>query len=74
MGGNVCGQAQGGQRSPLAVWTTGDLLSSVQLETFAAGEVHTVARSDHLSRRVERVGDRRGGTGGLPLWGSKHTW
>lgn len=68
LGWNVCRQALGGQRSPLPVWTTGDLLSSIQLETVNASEIYAVARPDRLSRGAEGVGHRRAGAGGLPLW------
>lgn len=67
-GWNVCGQAAGGQRLPLAVCTTGDLLSSIQLETVHAGEVEAVPHPERLPRGAEGVGHRRAGAGGLPLW------
>lgn len=67
-GWNVCGQAAGGQRLPLAICTTGDLLSSIQLETVHAGEVEAVPHPERLPGGAEGVGHRRAGAGGLPLW------
>lgn len=61
-------QAAGGQRSPLAVCTTADLLSSIQLETVHAGEVEAVPHPERLSGGAEGVGHRRAGAGGLPHW------